>query len=79
MVTFGIGRHAQILQYDVASHAMAHHDWFDQRKLSTKPGKVVCKSRHRVILLGSVALAVSTKIDQNNSVLVTEELCLGRK
>jgi hypothetical protein len=48
-------------------------------QLCTKPHKIVSKSSHCVVLMRGVAFAVSTKIDRNDAVRVTEELCLGRK
>jgi hypothetical protein len=55
------------------------HDRLCQRKFGAQPCEVVRKGGHRVVLMGRIALAMSTKIDRYDTVRAAEELCLWRK
>jgi hypothetical protein len=55
---------------------MANHDGLDQSTPLTKPGKIVCEYRHRIVLIWRIALAMSAQIDRNNPMRLAEKLSL---
>jgi hypothetical protein len=60
------------LEGNIASHAVADHDRFLDRKLAAEPDEIVGESGQCVRLLGLVALAVATEIDSDHSLRASE-------